>query len=211
MLDEREADLLRRQVLGRVLETFYEEMDEGAAELADTIGAGRDDTALEELVLQIFSKLQSHAYPLRWLAEQEEYWSAIPAQVERTPFGRELIADAQATLRYWSAMFSDVCREMERDETLAAKYLPSFSAARESMEDFLARLEQGWDTWRVRETSVSPLGVVRGENAQKERAKARGMSAKRTARKCAGAFLFPARSCATICSAWLRPCWRCCA
>ena len=35
VLDEREADLLRRQVLGRVLETFYEEMDEGAAELPD--------------------------------------------------------------------------------------------------------------------------------------------------------------------------------
>ncbi|MBS5650799.1 MAG: helicase-exonuclease AddAB subunit AddA [Clostridiales bacterium] len=172
VLDEREADLLRRQVLGRVLETFYEEMDEGAAELADTIGAGRDDTALEELVLQIFSKLQSHAYPLRWLAEQEEYWSAIPAQVERTPFGRELIADAQATLRYWSAMFSDVCREMESDETLAAKYLPSFSAARESMEDFLARLEQGWDTAREGEILFPRLGVVRGENAQKERAKA---------------------------------------
>ena len=31
VLDEREADLLRRQVLGRVLERFYEEMDEGAA------------------------------------------------------------------------------------------------------------------------------------------------------------------------------------
>lgn len=60
-------------------------------------------------------------------------------------------------------MFSDVCREMESDETLAAKYLPSFSAARESMEDFLARLEQGWDTAREGEILFPRLGVVRGE------------------------------------------------
>ena len=52
MLDENEAQLLRQRVLERVLEPFYEELDEGGALLADTLGAGRDDSALAELVLE---------------------------------------------------------------------------------------------------------------------------------------------------------------
>ena len=63
VLDENDAKLLRQRVLTRVLERFYEELDEGGALLADTLGAGRDDSALEELVLETYEKLQSHADP----------------------------------------------------------------------------------------------------------------------------------------------------
>ena len=52
VLDENDAALLRKRVLGRVLEAFYENMEAGAALLADTLGAGRDDSALENLVLE---------------------------------------------------------------------------------------------------------------------------------------------------------------
>ena len=52
VLDENDAKLLRQRVLTRVLERFYEELDEGGALLADTLGAGRDDSALEDLVLE---------------------------------------------------------------------------------------------------------------------------------------------------------------
>ena len=51
VLDEQEAALLRQRVLGRVLENFYAgiEEDENARLLAETLGAGRDDRALEAL------------------------------------------------------------------------------------------------------------------------------------------------------------------
>ena len=52
VLDENDAKLLRQRVLTRVLERFYEELDEGGALLADTLGTGRDDSALEDLVLE---------------------------------------------------------------------------------------------------------------------------------------------------------------
>ena len=83
VLDEKEAELLRLQVLERVLEQFYDRMEEGdgASLLADTIGAGRDDSALAALVLQIFTKLQSHAYPMQWLREQEQMWEIGRAHV----------------------------------------------------------------------------------------------------------------------------------
>ena len=66
VLDEQEAKLLRDRVLNRVLEEFYQHIDqrESDAHLAETLGAGRDDRALAELVLELHSKLQSHPYPL---------------------------------------------------------------------------------------------------------------------------------------------------
>ena len=47
--------------LPRVLEEFYTDMSPGALQLADAFGFGRDDSRLEELVLELHSKVQSHA------------------------------------------------------------------------------------------------------------------------------------------------------
>ena len=174
VLDEKEAELLRLQVLERVLEAFYDRMEDGdgASLLADTIGAGRDDSALAALVLQIFGKLQSHAYPMKWLKEQERMWTELPEKIEDTPYGRELMEDTRNTLSYWLEMFGDICEEMEFDEVLSQKYLSAFTAAKESMEQFLSLLDQGWDAACEGEIVFESLKAVRGENALKERAKA---------------------------------------
>ena len=60
VLDQGDSDLVRRRVLDHVLADFYETLDGGGELLADTLGAGRDDQALAELVLELFGKLQSH-------------------------------------------------------------------------------------------------------------------------------------------------------
>ena len=59
VLDEAEAQLLRERALERTMETFYQDIengDEEAAQLAGTLGAGRDDRALTALVLELHSK-----------------------------------------------------------------------------------------------------------------------------------------------------------
>ena len=173
VLDEKEAELLRLRVLQRVLETFYGEMEEGggAALLADTIGAGRDDSALEGLVLQVFAKLQSHAYPIRWLRQQENAWSQLPEKMEDTPYGQELLQKGRAVISYWIGIFDGLCGELSRDETLSQKYLPAFSAAKESMEQYLALMDSGWDAVSGGAVSFEKLKPVRGENELKVRAK----------------------------------------
>ncbi|MUU12778.1 MAG: hypothetical protein EP146_16025 [Oscillibacter sp.] len=69
MLDDNEAQLIRQRVLSRTLEDFYDQLDEGRGLLADTLGAGRDDSRLAALVLELYDKVQSHADPAGWLAE----------------------------------------------------------------------------------------------------------------------------------------------
>ena len=53
VLDEGDASLLRQRVLNRTLEQFYGNLDTGKELLADTLGAGRDDRALAELVMEL--------------------------------------------------------------------------------------------------------------------------------------------------------------
>lgn len=91
VLDESEADLLRRRVLERTLETFYETLDPGKEQLADTLGAGRDDSALAELVLEVYEKLQSHADPEAWLERSAESWGALNGSFDDTPYALALL------------------------------------------------------------------------------------------------------------------------
>mgnify|MGYP001654151409 CR=1 FL=1 len=63
VLDDNEAQLIRQRVLSRTLEDFYDQLDEGRGLLADTLGAGRDDSRLAALVLELYDKVQSHADP----------------------------------------------------------------------------------------------------------------------------------------------------
>ena len=53
VLDESEAQTLRERVLAHTLDDFYEHLTPGGAALSDTLGAGRDDSALEALVLEL--------------------------------------------------------------------------------------------------------------------------------------------------------------
>ena len=63
VLDEGDAQLIRQRILDRVMEQFYEEMDDGGRLLADTLGAGRDDRGLTELVLEVHQSCR--ATPIR--------------------------------------------------------------------------------------------------------------------------------------------------
>ena len=107
VLDEGEAALLRRRVLPRVLEEVLRRADPGGAQLADAFGFGRDDSRLEDLVLDLHAKIQSHAYPERWLAEQRESWAGLPEDVGETAYGRELLAAVARKARHWAALLAE--------------------------------------------------------------------------------------------------------
>ena len=91
VLDENEAMLLRRRVLPRVLENFYDQLTEGGALLAGGFGFGRNDRNLEELVLTLYDKIQSHAYPERWLERQRDVWRETPGDAGETVYGRLIL------------------------------------------------------------------------------------------------------------------------
>ena len=137
LLDEQEGAALRSRVLDRVMDRFYEALeqgDENAALLAQTLGAGRDDSRLTELVLELYEKLQSQAHPLQWLQETRKFWQSVPNTLTDTPFGELLLADLGQWAEFWSRRLRRAQGEMGECPKVEAAYGPAFAAMADAAE-----------------------------------------------------------------------------
>ena len=145
VLDEGEAELLRQRVLPRVLESFYTGMTPGQTQLADCFGFGRDDRGLEDLVLELHSKVQSHAYPHRWLEEQRQSWASLPEDGGETEFGRALLTRLARKARHWADLLTRAGEELRSDNALERAYGPAFASGTAQLEALAEAAETGWD------------------------------------------------------------------
>ena len=146
--DEDRARELRALALETVMEAAYAAAEPGFLSLADTVGAGRDDRRLEELVLSLHAKLQSHARPEVWAQEQAELFSAPAEDAGQTPWGLELLRSAQAELRAWARELEGLAQEISAHEKMSRAYLESFSATATAMLGAAVRAGEGWERFR---------------------------------------------------------------
>ena len=105
LCDEGEAGVLMLRALNDVLEQRYEGLAEGSdfARLVDTMSAGRDDSRLMQIVLDIRGRVQAHPDPAAWLDAQERAFALEGAEeAGETPWGRLLLADARRQADYWA-------------------------------------------------------------------------------------------------------------
>ena len=126
VLDDHEASLLRRRVLDRVLESFYQELDQGRTLLADTLGAGRDDSRLAELVLEIHEKLQSHADPEAWLSRERDTWRNLPERFDDTPYAAVLLEEVRRQGAHWASLLRRGAERTAGDAGLERGYGEKF-------------------------------------------------------------------------------------
>ena len=145
VLDDAEAMLLRRRVLPRVLESFYADLTPGGAMLADAFGFGRDDRQLESLILEIYSKIQSHAYPEKWLEEQMESWCGIPEDAGATVYGQELLKAVARKAEHWSAILKDNAAQLVDDAAMMKGFGNIYLAASSMLDDLAEKAAVGWD------------------------------------------------------------------
>lgn len=145
VLDDAEAELMRQRVLPRVLENFYANLTPGGVLLADAFGFGRDDRGLETLVLELYNKIQSHAYPEKWLEEQIEKWNSLPDDVGETVFGQELLEAIRRKVSHWIGILRDCVAEMEFDDELVNGYGKTFRQDISMLEAYEEKLAEGWD------------------------------------------------------------------
>ncbi|WP_325228859.1 helicase-exonuclease AddAB subunit AddA, partial [Oscillibacter sp.] len=129
VLDEGEALVLRRRCLDRVLAQFYEALTPGGEQLADTLGAGRDDSALADLVLELYDKLQSHASPSDWLLRSRAAWESHAASFDETPYAKTLLAALRRRAAHWADQLRRGAARTEGDAALASGYGAKFLEA----------------------------------------------------------------------------------
>ncbi len=168
VIEEDRAEAIKARVIQRVLDECYEKKDDGFLALADTIGAGRDDTGLAETVLDIFRKTQSHARPDKWLRDQLDLFVSLPDDIGATPWGAEILESVRETADYWAQRFDELCAEAAADPDIAAKYGGSLAETALSLRDFSRAADMGWDRARQALPIVFPgLGRI-SKNADRE-------------------------------------------
>ena len=152
LLDESEAGLIMLDVLNEVLERRYEDIEAGGdfARLVDTMSAGRDDSRLIQIVLDIRGRVQSHPRPEEWLAEQERAFALEGVSgAEDTAWGALLLADAARQAEYWMGQMARALELCACDETFYGNYAPSLSATLDGLRSLRDGAGQGWDRARA--------------------------------------------------------------
>ena len=146
LCDEIEGEVLRRQTLESVIDSRYQGLspDSPFAQLADTLGAGRDDSRLVEIVLDIFTRVQSHADPVGWLTQQRALWELDGVEdLTDTQWGALLLEEARRQSERCHGLLAACLPDVDGDELLSLNYGESLRATLRALE---ALKEAGsWD------------------------------------------------------------------
>ena len=151
MCTEDEAAVLRMQVLNDLLEERYEtiETDEELSAVVDTMGAGRDDRRLLEIVFDIYDKVQSHPDPERWMDEQERaFFPPEGTDAGETAWGAFLLRDAEKTAAYWLERINKARTVAGRDPVLEANYGHSLEETADGLRRLKNAAGESWDKAR---------------------------------------------------------------
>ena len=175
VLDENEAEVLRGRVLARTLEDFYDHLTSGGTLLADTLGAGRDDSALEQLVLELHAKLQAQPYEDKWLDAQRAFWRAVPEKIEDTPYGKILLNEVGRKARHCKSFLQRAAQEMCANDALNQKYAPAFLDASYQLEALEGKIAQGWDAARGVTIAFPRLAAVKDSDGGEMKARMKGL------------------------------------
>ena len=148
--DEDRADTMKAAALERTLESCYETPDAipGFLALADTVGAGRDDSRLAALVLSLHSRMQCHAWPAQWAEEQVALLRAPVCDAGETPWGREILSRAAESAAYWSTEMERCLEAIQSQEKIAAAYTESFADTADALRELCRCLSLGWEKAR---------------------------------------------------------------
>ena len=184
--DENQTTALKAATLEKVLEAAYADIDtdEALRALADTVGAGRDDKRLAELILQLYEKMQSHARPEQWAARQIELLDLNGVtDIAETPWGAELLGAAKQSADYWCDALDRLRADVAAYDWLEKAYGDSIEETGETLRAARRAMDSGWDAAHAALAAVTfpRLGTVR--NPPEPEAKERAQNARTKCKK----------------------------
>ena len=149
--DTERCITLRTTALEHTLERAYMHIDTDAPFrlLADTVGGGRDDARLGELVLTLYDKMQCHARPEQWAAQQVELLALDGVtDAGATPWGRSLLARVRESAAHWAGVLDEQLSIMTAHdmEWLYGIYGTSFGSTAAGLRAVVRACDQSWDT-----------------------------------------------------------------
>ena len=143
ILDETEALLLRIETINEILEEIYEDEENNSDffELLETYGTNRDDQKIQDMLLNIYSFVQSYPWPEQWLLDQtENYNPASAVDFSRTVWGRVLISSVKIRLEGLKELSDATCEKLRYAMGLE-KYLPVFAGENGQLEGLIRLMD----------------------------------------------------------------------
>lgn len=163
--DEPESAMLKAEVLERVLDEKYDDIDNDPEfkALADLMMETKGDKKLSNAVLDAYEKLQSHPEPYKWMAFQEEKMLfSENCDISETIWGKEILDHAKTTVEYCLNRMSSAYDEMHDYPDMLKAYGASFETTIAGMEKFLNALKMGWDAARDSGEILFPTAKISG-------------------------------------------------
>lgn len=148
VIEEDRSEAIRARVIGRVMDAAYEKPTPEFLLLADSVGAGRDDSRLAEIVLSLHKKMQSHARPDLWAQKQIELMSVGADDIAATPWAQEILNCVTASAGFWAQAMEDAAQKAYSNEKIGAAYGESLSATALGLRDLARSSADGWDRAR---------------------------------------------------------------
>ena len=156
--DEQEAAALRDRAMKAVLEKAYAEiahMPDVAAAL-DMLGAGRDDRAMPELILKIYSAIQCYKDPEQRMKECRRMLDVSSCtDVADTIWGAYLLASLKQYLAGCIAAMEELCHSVDSSQSLEA-YGPTFHDNLYSLQTLASA-----DSWEAVRKSTPDFGRLK--------------------------------------------------
>ena len=153
--DTTEIEILKQDVLEDLFEEKYEAEDKDFEKLINTYTSYKDDTPLKELILKIYTYIQSNPFPEKWLHEKIEMFNLseeLDQDFVKTIWGKLLLKQVDEILQ-------EGIIKLEAEKSNLAKYdelQKYFLIINDDIEQ-LEMLKSNLDSWDKAYTIASSI------------------------------------------------------
>ena len=130
MCDPDELEVMKRMVLEDMVEARYSDKsdeNQGFYNLVEALSASRDDKRLTDVVMELYNKIQSHPYPVKWLDESlEKLESSVNSNITETDYGKVIVDHVRSTVAYNIEAYTKKLGEIAQEDAQFDKYSELF-------------------------------------------------------------------------------------
>ena len=142
--DTTEIEILKQDIIEEIFEEKYESEDKDFEKLINTYTSYKDDTPLKELILKIYTYIQSNPFPEKWLNEKIEMFNLdnLEQDFAKTVWGKLLLKQVEEILQ-------DGIIKLEKERNNLGKYTELttyFQIINDDIEQ-LEMLKANLDSW----------------------------------------------------------------
>ena len=167
--DEGELLLLRADVMGQMLEEYYEAEDKVFGQFVETYATGKSDSGIEDYILQVYTFSQSNPFPEDWLAScRKELLEMEEGKLSETKWMKYLIKDIKAQAEELAEQLESAMEICQMDGGPQV-YLPTLQAEAEMIRRIGAAKNYKELNQRLEDASFGRIGAARGKDIDPEK------------------------------------------